>query len=113
MNKFCGTVGFVTTEETSPGVWTPNTDERGYVGDLIRHVDRYDTGNKVNSDISLNNQVSIVMDPYALENSQHIKFVNFLGHKWRVTSVEIQYPRLLLNLGSEYVVEEEEEDDKE
>ena len=109
MNKFYGTVGFVKTEETVPGVWKAHTVEHGYCGDLIRHVGRYDTGSKVNSDYSLNNQVSIVCDPYALENFQFIKFVRFLGAAWKVTSVEVNYPRLLLNLGEVYSEEVEDE----
>lgn len=102
MNKFYGTVGFTKTEETSPGIWKANTVERGYSGDLIRNIGRYSSDNKVNSDFSLNNQVSIVCDPYALENFQFIKFVRFLGTSWRVTSVEVNYPRLILNLGEVY-----------
>ena len=102
MNKFYGTVGFEVTEETSPGIWEAHTVEHGYSGDLIRHIDRYDSGNKVNANYSINNQISIVCDPYALENFQFIKFVRFLGTAWRVSSVEVNYPRLLLNLGEVY-----------
>lgn len=110
MSKFYGTVGFVKTEETAPGVWEPVIEEHGYVGDLIRNINRYDSGDKVNSDVSLNNQISIILDPYALENSQYIKFVNFLGIKWRVTSIEIQYPRLLINIGEVYSTEDKNGD---
>lgn len=109
MNKFYGTVGFVTTEETVPGVWKAQTVERGYSGDLIRNIYRNGSGDKVNSNFSLNNQVSIVCDPYALENFQFIKFVRFLGTAWTVTSVEINYPRLILNLGDVYTEEVEDE----
>ena len=109
MNKFYGQVGFEKTEETAPGVWMPKKTVRSYSGDLIRNIHRYDTGNKVNSDFSLNNQVSIVCDPYALENFQFIKFVTFLGASWKVTSVEVEYPRLILNLGEVYTEAEDEE----
>ena len=102
MSKFYGTVGFVKTEETTPGVWTQNVTRREYVGDLQRFIQRYDTGNKVNSDVSLNNQVSIVSDPYAIENFQYIKFIEFLGTAWKVTSIDINYPRMLLSLGEVY-----------
>lgn len=109
MNKFYGTVGFIKTEETSPGVWEAHTEEHGYCGDLIRNIFRNDPGSKVNSDVNINNQVSIVGDPYALENFQYIKFVRFLGTAWRVSSVEINYPRLVLTLGEVYVEEVEDE----
>lgn len=109
MNKFYGTIGFVTTEETSPGVWKAHTVERGYCGDLIRNIGRNGSGNNVNTDFSINNQVSIVCDPYALENFQFIKFVRFLGTAWIVTSVEVEYPRLSLSLGEVYKEEVEDE----
>ena len=102
MNKFYGTIGFVKTEETAPGVWTARTEEHGYCGDLIRNYFRNDPGSKVNPDVNINNQVSIVCDPYALENFQFIKFVRFLGTAWRVSSVEVDYPRLTLTLGEAY-----------
>lgn len=109
MNKFYGTIGFVKTEETVPGVWKANTVERGCSGDLIRNIGRYESGSKVNSDFTLNNQISIICDPYALENLQFIKFVRFLGTAWKVTSVEVNYPRLILNLGDVYTEEVEDE----
>ena len=104
MNKFYGTVGFVKTEETEPGIWKAQTVEHGYCGDLIRNIYRND-GSRVNTDFNINNQVSIVCDPYALENFQFIKFVRFLGSAWKVSSVEVNYPRLLLNLGDVYTEE--------
>ena len=112
MGKFYGTIGFVKTEESSPGVWQPVTEEYGYCGDLIRNIERNDSGNKVNRDVSLNNQVSVICNRYAQENLQFIKYVRFLGTAWTVTSVEINYPRLVLNLGGVYS-EEVEEDDEE
>ena len=78
MSRFYGTVGFVKTKETAPGVWTgTEVVRRDYKGDLQRFIERYDTGEKVNSDVSLNNQISFVFDPYALENFQYIRFVEF------------------------------------
>lgn len=108
MNKFYGPVGFEKTEETTPGVWMPKRTEHNYSGDLLRNIGRYDTGNKVNSDFSLNNQVSIVSDSYALENFQFIKYVTILGTKLKVTSVDVNYPRLILSLGEVYKGAEDE-----
>ena len=110
MNKFYGTIGFVKTEESSPGVWTPVTDEHGYCGDLLRSTWRNGSNTKVNSDVDIRNQVSIICDPYALENLQFIKFVRFLGTAWTVTSVDLDYPRLTLELGDVYTEEVEDEE---
>lgn len=103
MSKFYGVVGFVKTQETAKGVWESNAIvRREYSGDAPRNIVRYDKGQKVVSDISINNQISIVLDPYALENFQFIKFVEYLGVAWEVSSIDIQYPRLILNLGGVY-----------
>lgn len=103
MSKFYGVVGFVKTQETASGVWEDNVVERrNYVGDVQRHIVRYDSGNQVVPNVSLNNEISIVLDPYAMENFQYIKFVEYLGSAWTVSSVEIEYPRLILSLGEPY-----------
>ena len=110
MSKFYGTIGFVKTEERAPGVWAPVTEEHGYSGDLIRNIERYGSDNKINTDVTLNNQISIIGDIYALENLQFIKFVRFLGTAWTVSSVEVNYPRLIINLGEVYTEENEDEE---
>ena len=103
MSRFYGVVGFVKTQETAPGVWESNVIERHeYSGDIQRHITRYNDGQKVVSDVSLNNEISIVLDPYALENFQYIKFVEYLGTAWKVTSVEVQYPRRIMSIGEVY-----------
>ena len=109
MNKFYGTIGFVKTEESTPGIWKPVTEEHGYCGDLTRSDWRNDYGGKVNSNVSMRNQVSIICDSYALENLQFIKFVRFLGTAWAVTNVTIEHPRLILELGDIYTEEVEDE----
>lgn len=110
MSKFYGTIGFVKTEESTPGVWKPVTEERGYCGDLIRDIKRNGADNQINTDVTLNNQISIISDIYALENLQYIKFVRFLGTAWSVSSVEVNPPRLNLNLGEVYTEEVEDEE---
>lgn len=110
MNKFFGTIGFVKTEETSPGIWKAVTTEHGYCGDMFRNIERNGSDNKVNTDVALNNQISIIADIYTLDNLQFIKFVRFLGTAWTVSSVEVQYPRLILNIGEIYQEEIEEDE---
>lgn len=38
MAKYYGIVGYVITEETSPGVWGEVTNERPYYGDIVRNM---------------------------------------------------------------------------
>lgn len=102
MPKWYGKIGYGVTEETSPGVWTEEIVERQYYGDIIRNLRRLETSDQVNDNVSVSNEISIVSDPYAFENFHSIRWVEFMGSKWKVTSVEVQYPRLLLSLGSVY-----------
>lgn len=102
MAKFYGMIGFATTEETAPGVWKEQITEKPYAGDLVRSSRRLESSEKVNDDVRLSNDISIVSDPYAIENFHSIRYVNYLGTKWKISNVEIQYPRLILTTGGIY-----------
>lgn len=102
MAKFYGAIGFEETRETAPGVWTENIVERNYYGDLIRNARRLQPGQQVNDDVTISNHLSIVADPYAQQNFHQIRYATFMGTKWKVSSVEVLYPRLTLELGGVY-----------
>ena len=102
MAKFYGKVGYIQTVESEPGYWEEKAIERDYYGDITRNTSRYQNGGQVNDNIVINNILSIVADPYANENFQHMRYVEWMGAKWKITNVEVQYPRLLLTLGGVY-----------
>lgn len=103
MAKWFGNIGFSETVESAPGVWTEETASRSYYGDLIRNTRRLQTpGDRLNDNIEISNEISIVSDPYAYENFQKIRYAEFMNTKWKVTSVDVQYPRLILTLGGVY-----------
>lgn len=102
MAKFCGVIGYGSTTKTSPGVFKESIVEKTVYGDLIKNSRRLITSEKINDDVSVNNQISIIADPYAKQNFHSIKYVKFLGTAWKVIDVEVQYPRLILTLGGEY-----------
>ena len=102
MSKFSGSVGYVATVETKPGVWDDSVIERHYTGDLIRNTNRVQTTDKVNDDITISNEISIVADPNANQNFQSMRYVIFKGAKWKITSVEVSFPRLILTIGGVY-----------
>lgn len=102
MAKWYGKVGFTETAETSPGVWEEEIVERPYYGDLVRNHKRWESGENLNDNITIQNEISIVSDPYAVQNFHCIRYVEFMGTKWRVTAVDVQYPRLALSLGGVY-----------
>ena len=94
MAKFAGLVGYVTQEETVPGVWSSVENPIMMKGDVLRQV-----SNSQNDDISLNHRISLLGDAYTFDNYYSIKWVEIRGVKWRVSSVEIQRPRLIVTLG--------------
>ena len=102
MAKFYGEIGFAVTEETSPGIYTEKIETRNYYGELIRNTRRLQTSDKLNDDINIANEISIISDPYANQNFHSIRYVEFMGSKWKVSSVEVSYPRLILTLGGLY-----------
>lgn len=102
MAKFYGKIGYSKTEETAPGVWTEVITERYYSGDVLRNTRRWQSGTSVNDNLEVNNQISIVADPYANENFFSMKYVEWMNSLWKITNVEVQYPRLLLTIGGVY-----------
>ncbi len=102
MAKFYGEIGYIITVEQRPGVWVPKITERLYKGELIRNTKKLQGVDKVNDDINIANDISILADPFAYENFHSMQYVKFMGTKWKITGVEVQYPRLLLTLGGVY-----------
>lgn len=102
MGKWFGKIGYAVTEETTPGVWVEQITERTYYGDIIRNTRRLQTSDKLNDDINVSNEISIVADPFARDNFHAMRYVEFMGTRWKVSSVEVQYPRLILSLGGVY-----------
>lgn len=102
MAKFYGKVGFVKTEETTPGVYTEVTTEQTYYGDVQKDRRSYQTSEKTNDDLTISNEISILADTYAIENFQWMKYVEYLGALWKITNIEIKYPRLALTIGGVY-----------
>lgn len=105
MGKFFGIVGFVKSQEDPdhPGVFVEVPTENEYGGDVIRHIRRWQgVADHTNDDVAVDSQISIISDPFAFENFSHIRYVEWLGSLWKVTSAEPQYPRILLTIGGVY-----------
>lgn len=102
MAKWAGKIGFAISEETKPGVWVECIVVRNYYGDLMRNTRRLQSSGNLNDNVIISNQLSIVADPYANENFHAMRYAEFMGTKWKITSVEVQYPRLILEMGDIY-----------
>ncbi len=100
--KFYGPVGFVEKTEKRPGVSTLTPVEYNYAGDVLRRSIRYKSNDSVNDDISPENQISILSDPYARNHVGAMRYVKWMGTAWKITDISMQYPRLILTLGGPY-----------
>jgi hypothetical protein len=102
MAKFYGALGYAETAETAPGVWEERIDERVYYGELVRNVRKLQGSGEVNDDVNIANEISVVADPFALRHFHALRYASYMGAKWKVLSVEAQYPRLILTIGGVY-----------
>lgn len=85
MNKWYGEIGFAEQIETAPGVWGEKITPHYYYGDIV-----------------ILNKISILADPFTYHNFHLIRYVEFMGNKWKASIAEVQYPRLILTLGDVY-----------
>lgn len=99
MAKFYGVIGFAETKETAPGVYTEQIVERSYFGDLTRNSRRLQSSEQLNDNINIANEISIVADPYANDHFHEMRYVEFQGARWKISNVEVKYPRLILTAG--------------
>ena len=103
MAKFYGAIGYGIPTETSPGIWEDVITERNYRGDTYRNTSQWSSSSdSTNDDLNINNQISIVSDPFANVNFHYMKYVQFMGAKWKIKSVEVKHPRLVLTIGGVY-----------
>lgn len=109
--KFYGPVGYATTVETRPGVWEEQIIERFYAGD-VESIRRRLDGQKVNDDVNISNQISIVADPFAFENFTSMRYVEWMKQKLKITNITIESPRIILEVGGLYNVNEPNYDEE-
>jgi hypothetical protein len=102
MARFFGRVGYGETVETAPGVWVDSIVERSYYGDVIRNARNLREGENLNKDLSVQNSISILADAYANDHFFAIRYIEWAGTLWTVSTVEVQSPRLILRLGEVY-----------
>lgn len=103
MTKINGVFGYAIQEETAPGVWSDTIVEKPFSGDLLQNANRWEASGKVNDNISFDNKISVLGNPYTNTNWQFMKFVRLsTGAAWKISKVEIVKPRLILTMGGIY-----------
>ncbi len=102
MAKFYGIIGFCQMKENPPGVWTETITDRKYSGEVYRNRRQLQPSDKLNDDVNLGNEFSIVADPFAIQNMYTMRYLRYMGVNWKINSVEVQFPRLILTVGGVY-----------
>ena len=102
MGKFYGPIGYAETAETTPGIYEEQITERLYSGDLLQNTSLVRSSEQLNDNIDVANKISIIADPFAYQNFHAIRYVEFMGAKWKVSRVEVKHPRLILTMGGVY-----------
>lgn len=101
--KFSGNIGFWEGDkEISTDIWKPVITERFYTGDILEANRKFQPSDNQNDIFNINNRISIIADLYARNNWPSIKYVCWKGIKWKVSNVNENYPRLILQLGGVY-----------
>lgn len=99
MPRYSGMIGYSHYVDHGDGVYTEELTERPMYGDILRNTRNLEAGASVNDDINIRNEISVVADAYAYQNFAMIRYATWLGLRWKVRSVEVDPPRLLLTLG--------------
>lgn len=102
MSRFSGKLGFVMTNETEEGVWLENFVELPVKGTIRSLYVRNDNSTSVNTNLSLTNEISVLIDTKIETYLETLKYVVWKGSKWEVRSIGVNYPRLNINLGGLY-----------
>lgn len=103
MAKWCGKIGYAITQEYEPGCWENTIVEHKHYGDIrSSRWKRQQSSDQLNDNINISNSISIIADPYATEHCSQMVYIEFMGTKWKISDIEIQYPRLILTIGGVY-----------
>ena len=103
MAKFFGPIGYAVRIEERPGFYTNRIEEHNQSGDITRNNSSWKASpESTNDDLTLNHEVSILADPFAKNNIESMKYIRLMGANWKITSVRVQHPRLILSIGGIY-----------
>lgn len=100
MAKFHDRVGFLISRDNQrTGIATEQPVERSYYGRVIEHTRRWDQSEHVNDDLSISNQIAITANDYAFKYMSSIAYVHWMGGYWKVSSIRVKAPEIVLTLG--------------
>lgn len=101
--KYHGKVGYVKTVCTAPGVYKEEIVEIPCYGDVTRNRTKWEQGVGVNDDINISNSFSLVLNAKLTECFMDLHYIEWLGTRWKISTVELAPPRLNIQVGGLYV----------
>ena len=105
MPKCSGVIGYALDEEIRPGVWTEGITDKKYFGEIVRDNRRSVENGEINGSINISNNISIVSNKFMLDNLAFMRYLTLSStstSKWKITSVDIKRPRIIITLGGLY-----------
>lgn len=103
MPRFYGAVGYSHTVESVPGVAENVIVEKDYYGDVLGNMGRLVDTENLNPDLAFQGQISILADPYAFAHFTQIKYVTWMGVRWKPSTIDAtRPPRIVMRLGVVY-----------
>lgn len=102
-------VGFMMPGALDPetGEFTSGIEEHKFAADITRLNNNVIANSKsTNDDLKLDMAFQIHLNKFTYSNFQWIKYVEFNGQKWKITNVQVQRPRLILQAGGVWNGEE-------
>lgn len=89
--------------EDEPGIWVDTIEERSYKGDITRSGRRFDNSENINDNFTITNVFSIISDAFLYSHIPAMRYIEYLGSKFKIVSVEVDRPRVEIRVGGVYV----------
>lgn len=103
MAKYHGNIGFAVQVETRPGIWEDVIEDRPYKGDVLSNVRRWDPSENINDDFTISNRFSVISDAFLYSHIPAMRYIEYMGTKFKISSVNIDRPRVQISVGGVYV----------
>lgn len=102
--KYHGMIGFCVKEEDPirPSVHIEKIIEREYKGDVLNRVSRWQSSENLNDSLNVTNRISIVSNKFLEDNLSSIRYIVLKGVAWKVNSITLERPRMILEVGGVY-----------
>lgn len=99
MAKYSGLIGFKEDQKVVDGIVSSGYKEVKLKGDVLSNVRTFQESQKKYDNISIGNSLSLVASEYAFNNCSRMRYAVYAGQKWKIESIEVKRPRIIVKLG--------------